>query len=139
MADIYNDIVDLVGNLVGKLTTSEIYKKTKESFSKSEEIKGIVKEIEKSSILKPYVDIIKKASNRKVVNLEYGGKLYALDYEKRKWIVYYIVGGLLLNHILKMNYLRKLVINYIFFSAILCRENFDLNNYRIQKSNNKNL
>jgi hypothetical protein len=132
MVDIYNDIMETASNWFNKLKNSEIFQKTKESIKSHKEINGMINDLEKNDNLKPYVDLVKNAGNNNSSKFEMRGNMYSLDYEKRKKIVYFIMGGLFIRHLFKTNYFRRFLFHYIVLSALFCRENFDLKNYKIK-------
>jgi len=131
MVDLYNKFIDVAEGLIGNLLSTDIVKQTKESIKNNADIQGILKDVENNQLVKPYLDFVRNANNNKVVKFEFGGNNYSLDCEKRRKIVYFVMGGLLFRYLLKMKYFRKFLFNYIIFSALLCRENFNLNNYKI--------
>ncbi len=132
MVYLYNNLIDFASGLIGNITSSDFVKKTKESINNSPDLQGILKDVDNNKQIKPYLDFVRKANNNNVLNFEFRGNNYSLDYERRKKIVYFIMGGLMLRYLIKMKYFRRFLFNYIFFSALFCRENFDLKNYKIQ-------
>lgn len=131
MVDLYNDIIDMASTMVQKIKTAEFYKSTKESLTTNKDINGIINDIERNEDIKPYIDIIKNSGNNNTTKFEFRGTVYSLDYEKRRKIVYFVMGGLFVRHLLKTNYFRRFLFHYILLSGLLCRENFDLKNYKM--------
>jgi hypothetical protein len=132
MAELFNSFIDLTRGLTEKIKNSEIYKNSKESLTTNKDINEAIQEIEKNTSIKPYVALVRNASNYTAVKFDFRGDVYSLDFDKRRKIVYFLIGGLLFRHLLKTNYFRRFLFHYILLSSLFCRENFDLRNYEIK-------
>ena len=139
MVDMYNDIINMAKDLMENIKSSDVFKKTKESISNNTDITSLIKEIDNSQNIKPYVHLVRNANYNNVLKFDFMGKEYSLDYEKRRNIVFFIMGGLVFRYLIKMKYLKKFMFNYILLSALFCRENFDLSNYKIKTTRNKQI
>ena len=74
--------------------------------------------------------LIQNSNQKKSINFNYMEKDLTISYNQRKYFILILLFPYMIKQ-LKIGRLLPILRNYIFLSALICRENFNLRNYKV--------
>jgi hypothetical protein len=108
----------------------------KENMTKMKNIDFINKSLEyleSNENTSEFYKLVMNSSNFNTCKFNYNKEVYTLEYGQRRQITF---GLFLLSYFIIKGGLRKSIKLYIQSSLLLCRENFDLRNYKLNQRKN---
>jgi hypothetical protein len=133
MIDKWNEFLDYSQNSMTKLSKDYQIKTYINDFRNLAPVNNTLKFLETSEYTWGLYVLVKNANNYKTCNFGFLGKNYQLTYQDRRRLTVYPCYFLAMVCLLKKSGgLGKIFLIYLQTSALLCRENFDLRNYKLK-------
>jgi hypothetical protein len=132
MTDLLNMVLDKAQCGMEYLKNIEQVKKLYEFLNSDPNLKEYKNLLDQNEVTKPISNFINDSNNKNVVKFEWGGQVREFDYFKRRRIVLYTMGVFIARDLWKKRLFLKYFIFYGIISMFLCRENFDMRNYKIE-------
>jgi hypothetical protein len=135
MFDKWNEFLDYSQDNINKFIQDYKIKSYVNDMRNSYPVNSTLKLLETNDYTWGAYSLIKNANNYKTCHFGFLGKNYKLTYQDRRIITVYPCFFLAMFSLLKRSGgYGKIFLIYLKVSALLCRENFDLRNYKL-KSN----
>lgn len=132
MSDKWNEFLDYSQDAITKFIKDYKIKSYFNDMKYSPPVNSSIKFLENNEYTRGTYSLIKNSNYKKTCRFEFLGKNYQLTYQDRSNITRYPCFFLAMFSLLKRSggYMKIFGI-YIFLSASLCRENFDLRTYKL--------
>jgi hypothetical protein len=120
----WNKAVDTVKDEINKY---HIVEKVKENIPKDLQNNELINSVKNDENVKGILSFFSSAANKNTVKLNLFGRNFNVTYEDRRNLVLLMSTGVLFYH---FKPIRKFFKSYLILSLLICRENFDLSNYK---------